>query len=156
MSLDRPLVPLGFGADTVYLNVYVTDADYQPVQKKLDPELKMQLDIWKEQAQEENEPALTSYVFDGTPLLMHDKGGTGFRWIMSNQGLTLSVNANSKMMLQARVRLSSEYLWKTRLLDLPDVPADSRQPAGEKQVHTGPRNGKYHYSPSGKKVYERK
>jgi hypothetical protein len=74
MSLESNVKPLGFGVDTIYLNVYANDGDYKPVQKKLDPEFKLQLDAWKELAQEENEPSLTSYVFDSRPLLMQDKG----------------------------------------------------------------------------------
>ena len=41
---------------------------------------------------------------------------------------------------------------KDYLLD--DAP--SEQTATGKAIHTGPRGGKYHYSPSGKKVYEKR
>ena len=45
---------------------------------------------------------------------------------------------------------------KRRLMDLPDVPPPTNRRVEETHIHTGPRNGKYHYTPSGKKVYDRR
>jgi len=45
---------------------------------------------------------------------------------------------------------------KRRLMDLPDVPAPTNRRVEETHIHTGPKNGKYHYTPSGKKVYDRR
>jgi len=44
---------------------------------------------------------------------------------------------------------------KRELLDIPDAAPEALKKDG-RAVHTGPRNGKYHIGPSGKKVYERK
>jgi hypothetical protein len=43
---------------------------------------------------------------------------------------------------------------KRRLLDLPDIPPPQSSRVQATHIHTGPRNGKYHYTPTGKKVYE--
>jgi hypothetical protein len=45
---------------------------------------------------------------------------------------------------------------KRRLVDVSDAPPETKQGSAGRQVLTGPRNGKYHYSPAGRKVYERK
>ncbi|MBC7925200.1 MAG: hypothetical protein H7039_06040 [Bryobacteraceae bacterium] len=42
---------------------------------------------------------------------------------------------------------------KRRLLDIPDVPKSVSRKRGV-QVFTGPRNGRYYLSPSGRRVYE--
>src|SRR3954454_520702 len=44
---------------------------------------------------------------------------------------------------------------KRRLLDMPEVPPPSEKHITETHIHTGPRNGKYHYTASGRKVYDR-
>ncbi|GLV57145.1 hypothetical protein KDH_39830 [Dictyobacter sp. S3.2.2.5] len=105
---------LGAFLDTLYLNVYQTDSNYQIVKKKLSDELKEELQALKDLAQEEEENIPTRFVFDGRPLLMMTKGGEGFNWIMRNESINLCVNRSSKMNLCAQVRCSSEYLWKVR------------------------------------------
>ncbi|MDZ4798410.1 MAG: hypothetical protein SGI92_09630 [Bryobacteraceae bacterium] len=57
----------------------------------------------------------------------------------------------------AELERQLEY-WKEKkrvLVDIPDAPREALK-ENSKPVHRGPRNGKYHYSDSGKKVYERK
>lgn len=62
---------------------------------------------------------------------------------------------NSKIAaLQAQIDRLQEQ--KRRLIDLPDVPPPTNRRVEETHIHTGPRNGKYHYTPSGKKVYDRR
>jgi hypothetical protein len=105
---------LGAFLDTLVLNVYPTDHDFQIEQRRLDPLLKEELMLLKEQAQEAEEEMPTRFVFRGKPLLMKARGGDGFNWIMGNRMLTVAVNRSSKAQILAQVRLSSEYLWRVR------------------------------------------
>ncbi|GCE20369.1 hypothetical protein [Dictyobacter kobayashii] len=105
---------LGAFLDTLYLNVYQTDTNFQVVKKKLSDELKLELQQLKEQAQEDEENIPTRFSFDGKPLLMMMKGSEGFNWILKNESINFCVNRGSKMNLCAQVRCSSEYLWKRR------------------------------------------
>lgn len=104
---------LGAGPDTYVLNVYSTNASFEPGKKQLSRDLKAELDLLKKRAQEEEEDIPTRFIFDGFPLLMRTKGSEGFNWILhTERGLTLAINRGSKMHLLAQARLSSEYLWK--------------------------------------------
>ncbi|GCE27896.1 hypothetical protein KDA_33800 [Dictyobacter alpinus] len=116
--MNSPVKVLGAFLDTLYLNVYQTDSSYQVVKKKLSDELKAELQLLKDEAQEEEENIPTRFVFDGQPLLMMMKGGEGFNWILKNESINLCVNRSSKMNLCAQVRCSSEYLWKLRDIGL--------------------------------------
>ena len=82
--MASPVRILGAFIDTLYLNVYATDASYQVVKIKIPDELKLELDQWKQMAQDEEENILTRFVFDGQPLLMTMKGAEGFNWIIKN------------------------------------------------------------------------
>jgi hypothetical protein len=105
---------LGAFLDTLVLNVYPTDHGFEIEERRLDPLLKEELILLKEQAQEAEEEIPTRFVFREKPLLMKAKGGDGFNWIMHNRMLTVAVNRSSKAQILAQVRLSSEYLWRAR------------------------------------------
>jgi hypothetical protein len=105
---------LGAFLDTLVLNVYPTDHGFEIEERRLDPLLKEELMLLKEQAQEAEEEIPTRFVFREKPLLMKAKGGDGFNWIMHNRMLTVAVNRSSKAQILAQVRLSSEYLWRVR------------------------------------------
>ena len=51
--MASPVRILGAFIDTLYFNAYQTDASFQIVKKKLPDDLRVELDQWKEQAQEE-------------------------------------------------------------------------------------------------------
>ncbi|GCE03654.1 hypothetical protein [Dictyobacter aurantiacus] len=78
---------LGAFLDTLYLNVYQTDSNFQVVKKRLPDELKLELQQLKELAQEEEENIPTRFSFDGRPLLMMTKGSEGFNWILATIAL---------------------------------------------------------------------
>ena len=105
---------LGAFLDTLVINVYPTDHAFELEERRIDPLLKEELMLLKEQAQEAEEEMPTRFVFRGKPLLMKAKGGDGFNWIMHNRMLTVAVNRSSKAQILAQVRLSSEYLWRVR------------------------------------------
>jgi hypothetical protein len=108
---------VGFGVDTLVLNIYPTDSEGVIVQRRVDEALQEELRLLKERAQAAEEDVVTRFVFDGGNLLMRAKGSEGFNWILYNQSLTLAVNRGSKMALLGQVRLSSQYLWSVGHLD---------------------------------------
>ena len=105
---------LGAFIDTLVLNVYPTDHAFELEERRVDPLLREELTLLKEQAQEIEEDFPTRFVFEGLPLVMRAKGGDGFNWIMHNKLLTLAVNRSSKAQILAQARLSSQYLWCKR------------------------------------------
>ncbi len=105
---------LGAFLDTLVLNVYPTTTNYAVEKKKMAPELKTELDLLKQRAQDEEEDIPTRFVFNSVPLNMKTKGSEGFNWILSNAHISFAVNRSSKMQLWAQVRCSSEYLWIRR------------------------------------------
>jgi hypothetical protein len=106
------------GVDTLLLNVYAVNEDWQVLPGEVAPDLQQELAVLKQRAQDEEEDIPSRFVFNGTNLLMRAKGGDGFQWILHNVSLTLAVNRSSKMTLLAQARLSSEYLWTTGSLDM--------------------------------------
>ncbi|MEO6893207.1 MAG: hypothetical protein ABI324_29845 [Ktedonobacteraceae bacterium] len=110
-SCDLPRI-IACGPDTVYYTLYPTDAHFQPVRCELPEDLQEELDLLKEQAQEQEEPVLTRFVFEGANLFMQEKGGSGgFKWILKNEKLTLALSRGKRTGIWGQARLSSEYLW---------------------------------------------
>lgn len=113
-EIRRAVELVGFGVDTLVLNILPTDRAYQLEQRRVDSDLQAELSLLKQRAQDEEEDVASRFVFDGSPLLMRTKGSEGFNWILHNHALTLAVNRGSKMQLLGQVRYSSEYLWSLR------------------------------------------
>src|SRR5690242_12752184 len=116
---------LGAFIDTLVLNVYPTDHDFEIEERRIDESLKEELLLLKGQAQELEEDVPTRFAFHGACLLMRAKGGDGFNWIMHNHWLTVAVNRSSKAQILAQVRCSSAYLWRVR--DLGQIIVDIHQ-----------------------------
>jgi hypothetical protein len=110
----RPVEIVGFGVDTLVLNIYPTDSSFTLVKRRVSAELQEELTLLKQRAQDEEEDIPSRFVFGGSPLLMRTKGSEGFNWILHNRKLTIAVNRGSKMSLLGQVRFSSEYLWSVR------------------------------------------
>src|SRR5947209_7893360 len=113
-TLVTPVKMVGFGVDTLVLNIYPTDSSYKLVKRRVDPELQEELTLLKQRAQDEEEEIPSRFVFERQHLLMKTKGSEGFQWILHNRKLTIAVNRGSKMSLLGQVRFSSEYLWSVR------------------------------------------
>ncbi len=107
---------VGCGADTVVLNIYPTDTNFQVVPRRVAAELQEELSVLKQRAQDEEEDIASRFVFSGANLLMRTKGSEGFNWILHSASLTLAINRGSKMAMLGQVRLSSEYLWSKEFL----------------------------------------
>jgi hypothetical protein len=114
---QSPVRLLAAFVDTLVLNVYPTDLDFNPTKRRIDGELLEELDQLKQLAQDNEEPVPTRFIFPAgsdAHLFMKEKGGEGFNWILSNSQLSLAVNRGAKMAMLAQVRCSSEYLWSLR------------------------------------------
>lgn len=107
------------GVDTLVLNAYYLDAQGEPTKRVLDPQLVEVLDTWKSQAQEEGEPVLTSWSFQGIGLQMRPNGaGRGhWQWLLFSRLVTVAVSRGKWSGGIAQVRLSSEYLWSSGSLE---------------------------------------
>ncbi len=103
-------VVLNLSPDTAYYTIRPTDQDFAPVHEELDTDLQERLNALKSQAQEQDELIPTPWEFEGQSLLMRDKGGSQFKWILENDKITLCIGRGKKTGVIGQVRLSSEYL----------------------------------------------
>lgn len=103
-----------FGLDTLVANILPTDGEGNLLQVPLDMELQEELDRYKLQAQQEEEKVPTRWVFAGSNLLMLDKAGAPFKWILEHPKIKVSISRGLRVPLWGEVRFSSEYLWEHR------------------------------------------
>ena len=123
---------LSCGIDTLVLNVLPTDTSYQVKRRRLDEGLQAELDAYKLQAQEQEEPVPTRWVFEGVTLMMREKGGSHFKWILEHPAFSLAIARGVKVLMLGQVRFSSEYLWSTcQRLTLPNGETVALQDAGQ-------------------------
>jgi hypothetical protein len=103
--------------DTLVLNCYPTDSNYQIERHEMSMSLRGELEQLKKFAQDKEEPIASRFLYPletGSNLMMQAKGGDGFNWILKNDYITVAVNRSSKMLLWAQVRCSSQYLQSKR------------------------------------------
>jgi hypothetical protein len=105
---------LGAFLDTLVLNVVPADGLGKKTSREFSDGLKRALDLYKAQAQHEDDDILTDFSFEQCTLLMTPKGGKGFYWIMKNKQMSIAISRDGRRCLWAQVRLSSEYLWSVR------------------------------------------
>src|SRR5437588_1346101 len=103
-------VVLNFSPDTAYYTIRPTDRDFALVHEELDTDLQERLNALKAQAQEQDELIPTPWEFEGQSLMMRDKGGSQFKWILENDKIILCIGRGKKTGVIGQVRLSSEYL----------------------------------------------
>ncbi|HEU5382774.1 MAG TPA: hypothetical protein VFV38_45790 [Ktedonobacteraceae bacterium] len=100
------------GLDTVVANILPVDEYGEVVRRELPDELQAELDAYKLQAQEEEEKIATRWSFARTNLLMLDKAGAPFKWILEHPKIKVSIGRGVRAPLWGEVRFSSEYLWE--------------------------------------------
>jgi hypothetical protein len=107
------------GIDTLVFNAYYLDEQGEPTQRVLEPQLLEALEKWKRKAQEEGEPVITDWAFQGGALQMRPNGaGRGhWQWLLFSRVLTVAVSRGKWSGGIAQVRLSSEYLWSVGNLE---------------------------------------
>lgn len=103
---------LGRGPDTIVGNINPTDDEGNVIRQQLSKALQEELNDLKQRAQLAEEPVPTRWVFDGSNLLIRDKGESPFKWILYGAKFSLAISRGVKVGLIGQVRLSSEYLWE--------------------------------------------
>jgi hypothetical protein len=103
---------VGYGVDTLVLNVRYADENLQPIQKELDGALMRELDYLQTEAKRTETAIATDWSFLDTLLFIEPHGaGRQWRWLLSSRLLSLVVSRGKFNDVIAQVRFSSEFLW---------------------------------------------
>ena len=113
---------VNYGVDTLVVNVYqVEESDKlrKGELRQLRDILTEQLETYKKQAQEANEPVPTEWTFQGVRLLVRPNGsGRGhWQWLLIASGFSMSISGGKWNGGIARVRFDSVYLWSGMSLE---------------------------------------
>src|SRR5215472_9674945 len=116
LPLVVPEIPahiVGYGVDTLLLNVRYADMNGKPVKQELDERYVTVLNEWQEKAKVAEESVPIPLAFRGVSFQMHPHGaGKGqWRWLLTSSLLTLTISRGRLNGIVAQVRCSSEYLW---------------------------------------------
>jgi hypothetical protein len=111
-ATDSAPLLVGFGIDTLILNMRYADANYEPVKKELDKELAEKLDLLQQDARRDEQAVATDWDFNHALLFLEPHGaGKQWRWLLSCRWLSIAVSRGKFNDIIAQVRFSSEYLW---------------------------------------------
>src|SRR5258708_34407767 len=103
---------VGYGVDTLMLNVRYTYKHAQPVKQELDEKVAGELDHLQQEARKNEMAMISPWSFLGVSLFMEPHGaGRQWRWLLTSRLLTLTVSRGTFNDLIAQVRFSSEFLW---------------------------------------------
>src|SRR6266496_1016026 len=107
---DSKLV--GYGVDTLILNVRYSDSKGQPVKQELDGKLVQELDYLQGEARRVETAVATDWAFQDVLLFVEPHGaGKQWRWLLTSRLLNIAVSRGKFNDIIAQVRFSSEYLW---------------------------------------------
>src|SRR2546428_3594813 len=103
---------VGYGVDTLILNMRYTDEQYQPIKKELSEEIACELDELQGGARRNEMAMISPWSFLGVSLFVEPHGaGKQWRWLLTSRLLNLAVSRGTFNDIIAQVRLSSEFLW---------------------------------------------
>src|SRR5258708_1425850 len=103
---------VGYGVDTLLLNVRYTDKNGQPVKQELDEKLARELDDLQQEARKHEMAMNSSWSFLGVSLFMEPHGaGRQWRWLLASRLLNVAVSRGKFNDIITQVRFSSEFLW---------------------------------------------
>src|SRR5947209_9943293 len=103
---------VGYGVDTLILNVRYTDKHGQPVKQELQEKLVQELDYLPGEARRIETAVATDWTFQGVPLFVEPHGaGKQWRWLLTSRLLNVCVSRGRFNDVIAQARFSSEYLW---------------------------------------------
>ncbi|SRR5260370_27874480 len=103
---------VGYGVDTLILNVRYSDSKGQPVKQELDERLVQELDYLQGEARQVETAVATDWAFQGVLLFVEPHGaGKQWRWLLTSRLLNIAVSRGKFNDIIAQVRFSSEYLW---------------------------------------------
>ncbi|GCE48499.1 hypothetical protein EI42_04826 [Thermosporothrix hazakensis] len=101
------------GLDTVIVNVKQADENRKPIQsQEIKGEIIEALQVWQQQALNKNEPVPTAWTHEGKTLLMYPRGSATWMYLLKNGDIDLLIGSRLNTGSLARVRFSSEYLWR--------------------------------------------
>ncbi|GCE05598.1 hypothetical protein [Dictyobacter aurantiacus] len=111
-ALFEKIKLVGYGVDTLVLNVRYADEHYQPVQRELDETLQQELDYLQGEAKAAETSVISDWAFLNVPLFVEPHGaGRQWRWLLTCRLLSLTISRGTFNNVIAQVRFSSEYLW---------------------------------------------
>src|SRR6266700_1268531 len=103
---------VGYGVDTLILNMRYTDEKYQPLKREVAEEIAHELDELQETARRHEMAMISPWSFLGVSLFVEPHGaGRQWRWLLTCRLLTITVSQGTFNDLGARVRFSSVFLW---------------------------------------------
>src|SRR5260221_8788776 len=103
---------VGYGVDTLLLNVRYTDKHAETGKQELGEKLAGELDDLQQEARKNEMAMISPWSFLGVSLFMEPHGaGRQWRWLLTSRLLTLTVSRGTFNDLIAQVRFSSEFLW---------------------------------------------
>src|SRR2546421_4743887 len=103
---------VGYGVDTLILNVRYSDSKGQPVKQELDEKLVQELDYLQGEARRVETAVATDWAFLNVLLFVEPHGaGKQWRWLLTSRLLNIAVSRGKFNDIIAQVRFSSEYLW---------------------------------------------
>jgi hypothetical protein len=101
------------GVDTLILNAKQKGDDGTPKNRQALPlDVGEHLTMWQKEAKAREEPYVTPWEHETVSLKMWPTGAPGWTWLLKNGLIDLMVGAQLNKGTLARVRFSSEYLWK--------------------------------------------
>lgn len=124
MKKSHTIVPTGkttvvlAGVDTLILNAkQISDDNIPKEQQVLPGGVTQYVKDWQEMAQANEAPCITSWKHEGITLKMWPHGASGWKWLLKNGYIDLMLGAQLNNAALARIRFSSEYLWKRGVHD---------------------------------------
>ncbi|HVB26045.1 MAG TPA: hypothetical protein VNG51_29160 [Ktedonobacteraceae bacterium] len=103
---------IGYGVDTLILNVRYADKHGQPVKQELDEQLAATLEYLQNAARAAETAVASDWSFLGVLLFVEPHGaGKQWRWLLTCRLLSVAVSRGRFNDLIAQVRFSSEFLW---------------------------------------------
>ena len=84
---------VGYGVDTLILNVRYCDSKGQPLKQELDEKLAQELDYLQGEARRVETAVATDWVFQNVLLFVEPHGaGKQWRWLLTSRLLTIAVS----------------------------------------------------------------
>jgi hypothetical protein len=103
---------VGYGVDTLIINVRYSDSKGQPVKQELDEKLAQELDYLQGEARRVEAAVATDWAFQDVLLFVEPHGaGKQWRWLLTSRLLHIAVSRGKFNDIIAQVGFSSEYLW---------------------------------------------
>ncbi len=103
---------VGYGVDTLILNVRYADSFLCPVKRELETSLQQELDQLQAEARRDEQAVASRWAFQNALLFVEPHGaGRQWRWLLTCRLLSIAISRGKFNDIIAQVRFSSEFLW---------------------------------------------